>query len=194
MAVRGVAITDDFNIVGPYKDVFRAFDRFSRSIGPSGLTLCRPKCGVLWPHSPMPSEVQALATERAIPTYLGTMETLGVLLGRGDSATHTWLDGQIESHAEFFRMILRPDLPVQAAMILLRMSAIPRLGYLTRVLPPRLTATHAATFDSLVLNNVIRKLGLPAALSDEAKQTLSLPIRLGGFGLRSVASTCHVAF
>jgi hypothetical protein len=79
-------------------------------------------------------------------------------------------------------------------MILLRMSAIPRLGYLTRVLPPRLTASHAATFDSLVLNNVIRKLGLPAALSDEAKQTLSLPIRLGGFGLRSVASTCHVAF
>ena len=139
----------------------------------------------------MSSEVQALANERTIPIHLGTMETLGVLLGRGDSATHAWLETQIDSHDEFFRMLLRPDLPVQAAMILLRMSVIPRLGYLTRVLPPRLTATHAGVFDSLALGNEIRKLGLPA---EETKQTLSLPIRLGGFGLRSVASTCNVAF
>ena len=85
-------------------------------------------------------------------------------------------------------------MPIQVAFVLLRMSVIPRLGYLTRVLPPRLMTIHAAKFDSLVLGTVISKLGLPDPIPNEAKLTLSLPVRLGGFGLRLVASTCYVAY
>jgi hypothetical protein len=192
--VRAAAIADDFNLVGPREAVFTAFDRFARSLEPSGLTLCRPKCGVLCPHFSPPLTLQDSARTRAIPVHIGTMETLGVLLGSSDPVMNTWLEGQVESHQPFFQMLLRTDMPIQVAFVLLRMSAIPRLGYLTRVLPPRLMTIHAAKFDSLVLGTVVRKLGLPDPIPNEAKLTLSLPIRLGGFGLRSVASTCHVAY
>ena len=70
------------------------------------------------------------------------------------------------------------------------MCIIPKMGFLLRVLPPRLVATHAATFDSIILRTV----ALPSPLSDEAKITLNMPIKYGGFGIRSAAATSHVAY
>ena len=98
-----------------------------------------------------------------------------------------WLRGQVDSHSRFFKMLLRPD-PVQVAFLLLRQCLIPSMGYLARVVSPRVLESHAVSFDDTVMRTASEKLGLPPSIDTTALLPLSLPIRLGGFGLRSVRS------
>jgi hypothetical protein len=116
------------------------------------------------------------------------MQTLGVLVGSGDKEINTWLADKVSSHKRYFDLILHPDLPVQIAMLLLRFSAVPMMGYLSRVVTPRLLRPHATAFDTMVVDTCTQKLTLPSPLPNAAQFTLNLPIRLGGFGLRSVFS------
>ena len=100
---------------------------------------------------------------------------------------HAWLEQQIDSSKDYMALLLHPELPAQVAMILLRLSVIPQLGYLARVVPPSLLAPHALRFDDMVLDVVMRKFLLPNPLPDVAKFFLSLPIKVGGFGLRKAS-------
>ena len=68
-------------------------------------------------------------------------------------------------------------------MLLLRLCMLPRLSYLARVVSPGTLAPRAKDFDNTVIRE---KLGLPPSLDNVALLPLSLPIRLGGFGFRSV--------
>ena len=70
---------------------------------------------------------------------------------------------------------------------------VPRMGYLARVVPPRILASHAASLDNTVIRIASDKLGLPS-LDNVALLPLSLPIRLGGFGLRSVRLVSPAAY
>ena len=68
------------------------------------------------------------------------MQTLGVLVGSGAQQMHAWLEQQIGSHKDYLALLLHLELPTQVAMILLRLSVIPQMGYLARVVPPSLLA------------------------------------------------------
>jgi len=122
------------------------------------------------------------------------MVSLGTLLGIDQLQFREWLASQIDSHKPYLEMILHPELPAQVAMLLLRLSVIPQLGYLSRVIPPSLFYPHAMQFDNMVLDTIQRKFGIPNPLSDVAKFTLSLPIKAGGFGLYKVANVSVPAY
>ena len=53
-----------------------------------------------------------------------------------------WLREQVESHSRFFKLLLRPDMPVQVAFFLIRLCIIPSMGYLARVVSPRILDPH----------------------------------------------------
>ena len=53
---------------------------------------------------------------------------------------------------------------------------------------------HAKEFDNTVLRTASEKLGLPPSLDNVALLPLSLPIRLGGFGFRSVRLASPAAY
>src|SRR5690606_12594993 len=110
--------------------------------------------------------------------------TLGGLVGQGDDAYNQWLAGYTNSFKEYFDMLLHPELPIQVAMLLLRLSAVPMIGFLTSVIPPRLLDAHARRFDELVFSTFLKKCGLPSNLPNAAKYVTTLPVRLGGLGLR----------
>jgi len=198
--VRCVAIADDLNLVGQAPAVFKAFDRFEKKLQGTGLILQKAKCALLWPRPTLPESVRAEANKRGLVCRVGTMEALGGLVGCGDDAFNLWLQDYIDGFQPYFDMLLHPELPVQVMMLLLRLSAIPKIGYLTRVTPPRLLEAHAKRFDNMVLNTFLQKCALPNPLSNVAKYTISLPVRLGGLGLRSAATIsipayyCSVAF
>lgn len=193
--VKGVAIADDFNIFGPPQAVFKAFENLSRLSLNTGLRIRFDKCGLLWPRmSEVPEVVRTWATRRRVPLALGCMETLGAPVGADCKEVGEILSRKVESHQNFFENILHPKLPVQVALLLLRKSAIPAMGYLTRVVPPSRLAPHAAAFDARVLRTVVTKLDLPSPLPDVARDTLLLPIRLGGFGMRPVLTTSPTAY
>ena len=193
--VRCIAVADDLNLVGQASAVFKAFDKFGKDLsGGSGLVLQKSKCAMLWPRANLPDGIRTEATKRGLSYRVGTMETLGGLVGQGDDAFNQWLAGYMDSFKGYFDMLLHPELPVQVAMLLLRLSAVPRIGFLTTVMPPRYLEAHARRFDELVLSTFIRKCGLPSNLPNAAKFITTLPVRLGGLGLRSAAAIAIPAY
>ena len=129
--VRCIAVADDLNIVGPAEGVFKAFERFERSLVGTGLVLRRDKCAVLWPRVSEPPEiVRTSATQLGLQLHRGTMQTLGVLVGVDLDKLHAWFKDLIASYKNYLDLILHPELPAQVAMILLRLSVVPQLGYM----------------------------------------------------------------
>ena len=72
-----------------------------------------------------------------------------------------WVRDKVESQSRFFKTLLRSDLSVQVAMILLRLNAILSMGYLARVVPPAVLGAHAVHFENLVAQAACEKLSLP---------------------------------
>ena len=122
------------------------------------------------------------------------MVTLGAPVGDDRAGISEWLHEQVEKHSQFFKLLLRQDMPVQVALLLLRLCMIPCMGYLARVVSPRILDPYATAFDTTVTQTASTKLGLPSSLNNVALIPLSLPIRLGGFGLRSVRMVSPAAY
>ena len=64
------------------------------------------------------------------------MPTLGGIIGFDTQMMVDWCLAQVKSHDRLFHAIIHPSLPSQTALLILRMSALSTLDYLTRVLPP----------------------------------------------------------
>ena len=80
-------MADDLNLVGQASAVFKAFDKFGKDLsGGSGLVLQKSKCAMLWPRANLPDGIRTEATKRGLSYRVGTMETLGGLVGQGDDA------------------------------------------------------------------------------------------------------------
>src|SRR5271170_7412343 len=76
-------------------------------------------------------------------------------------------------------------LPSHHAFTILRSAILPRLSYLSRVVPPDVLLAAASWFDERVCSFFCERLRLPDLTGDLALR-VSLPVRFGGFGLRSV--------
>src|SRR6201999_1217503 len=105
----------------------------------------------------------------------------------------SWVADKVAKHKKLFELLQHAEMPSQISNLLLRMSALPTMGYLSRTIRPHLLAEHAQQFDAMVLETAILKLGLPKDLSEDSVATLQLPIRLDGFGLRSIVQTSPAA-
>ena len=154
-----MAIADDFNIIGPPREVLRTVQAFAHEIKDSGLEIRREKCGILWPHaSPVPSFLRQFSDDTHIPIITGAMETLGSIVGFDEDKINKWLDNRVDSFDPFFDLLSRDDFHVQTAMLLLRQSAAPSLGHLARVIPPTLLEPYARRFDQRVIGVAATKL------------------------------------
>ena len=95
-------------------------------------------------------------------------------MGSDDAKYDRWISKQIDEYKDYFN----PDLPAQVTMLLLRLSAIPQLGYFARVIPPRLLLPHAVRFDQMVVDTAIQKFALPTPYLMWQKYLLHCPLRL----------------
>lgn len=123
-----------------------------------------------------PANLLAAIKERGITLVRGATECLGSIIGTDQDRMSQWAFDQAASsgHAQLFETLLNPSIPVQSAMAILRMCAIPRMGYLARTLKPSLIAKAAAHFDSKVIDTAVTKLRLPHNLSSGARLSLTL--------------------
>ena len=193
--VQQVAVADDLNLVGSAASVMKAFGRYEAGLTASGLSLNYAKCGILWPHrTAVPAALKVFASSRKIPIFCDFMETLGAIIGSESPLAKRWVKDKVDAHLPFFKLLEHSAMPSQIAALILRLCAVPSMGYLSRTIPPNLLRPYALEFDSLVVRTFCRRLSLPFPLPDLAKKTLTLPIRLGGVGLRSIASTSHAAY
>ena len=117
---------------------------------------------------------------------------LGAPLGHPD-----FVAAQLPENVKGTRAVsVTPSLPdVQAAWLLLVHCANARANYLLRVVPPDLVAGFAQAHDVRLWSCLFHILGVAEDRCDDvARNTASLPMALGGLGLRSAARTSPSAF
>jgi hypothetical protein len=67
------------------------------------------------------------------------------------------------------------------------------MNYWSRIFPPEVFLPTATAFDQVVLDTFCSKLSLPP-LDSVAREQISLPVYLGGFGLRSMQKVSPIAW
>jgi hypothetical protein len=151
---------------------------------------------VLWPHlRDPPDDVVEMVAAAGLQLRRGSTVLLGAMFGCDDAVTLTWMDEEVHSHTRLFDALKRDDMPCQIAALLLRVCALPRVGYLARVLPPALTTRALEVFDDMVMTTMAAKCGVPRSQLDEvSSQQIRLPVRLAGLGLRSHAATAPLSY
>ena len=188
------AISDDFILVGSPSVCFEAFRRFKAH--PHAPQLNIPKCRALWPVTktthPFYAEFIAGAARLGLTAVHGCMKVLGAPVGLVNTSRTDFCTKVEVSHTRFFDALCHPHMPAQTAMLLLRLSGLPRLSYLSRVVPPSLLLSAARDFDSLVINAAIIISSLPD--TNKTRKTLTQPMRFGGLGLRSHVFCSSFAF
>jgi hypothetical protein len=195
LGCHAVAVMDDFYIFGPSSDTILAFDRFDSSLANenTGLILCRPKTVVLHPSS-FDSKLISTFTSRNLQHTSSSITGIGSILSRDHHVSSQWLVNQVPLlHQSFFDLLNHPLLPSQHAFTFLRLCMLPRMNYWSRIFQPDVFSSAAEAFDKLVRDAFCLKLKLPS-LSYVATEQLSLPVGVGGFGLRSMQFSSPAAW
>ena len=202
---KAVSVLDDLTLVGPLPQVMQAYDRIKQLAAGYHLNLRSDKCQVFVP--PQLSDAAALAAihaacaERALQ-HNTHIEALGVMFGT-DNDVRSHASDVVSSHERFFAALTHPSMPVQIGFSILRHCGIPRLGFLSRTVPPKLFDAAARQFDQMArdcfdhmmqIDAVSRGLLAPLLTEQQVATRLSLPLRMGGMGMRPVARISHAAY
>ena len=120
-----------------------------------------------------------------LPEVEQGMKILGTPLGH-PSYVQSFLRAKTDDHTLLLERI--PEVPdLQSAWLILLFCASTRANYLLRALPPGVTEEFAASHDELsrtCLNNLLNRV-----LPDDRWDLASLPLNLGGLGLRNASRT-----
>lgn len=185
--VTAVAIADDFCITGPSRSVARALRQLATACEEDGPNLNFGKCRALWPYSRdhinYPEFVAAMSSYAVpIPIHHHSIPLLGSSVGLGMSRADHCIAAAKEHH-HLFNAISHADMPVQCALLLLRLSGVPRFSYLTRVTPPAIIRQACEIFDALIMRSVTDKTNLPdPATNLVVRRAVTLPFRSSGMG------------
>ncbi|MDR3403430.1 MAG: reverse transcriptase domain-containing protein [Chthoniobacter sp.] len=216
-----VAVLDDLTLIGPSEQVLQAFDRMKNKAPEYSLELQVAKCQAYLPPTAFGTVVPAVEEEEEEERQRATrarvhsacasaglqcvprLEALGVTFGTNDDI-EAELDDIVSSHTSFFEAITHAKMPTQVGYALLRQCALPRLGFLARTTRPHLIRAAAERFDAMVLHHAERLLDigersrslLPSEMitNDQLVERISLPISLGGLGLRPFTRVSHAAY
>ena len=190
------AYIDDIAVVGPLEQASTFLSRLATFSSSLGLSISTSKSSLLWAsNSSPPSSVHSWASTHSIPLLQGSAPLLGSTVGLDPSPRQRSASEKVRALEPFFQTLLHPLFTVQASFLLLRICALPRFLFTCRTLPPRLSLEACTSFDELALRTAIAILRLDASsLPGEARSQLALPLRLGGFGIRSMVTTAPAAF
>jgi hypothetical protein len=196
-----VAVIDDLHIIGPLANVMIAFDRLRTLLDRVHLELVLPKCNLLMPQSNLPPAVMdayaRAATQAGINMKQVWMEVLGGLVGElspNDPTLRAWFDTYLQEYDVFFDAIAL--MKKQHAYHVLKKSMIPRLSFLLRVCPPSLLRSCEVLqrFDEKVLTAFKKLINTTLPITPAQHTQISLPVDIGGMGLRRTADIADTAF
>jgi hypothetical protein len=201
--VTAVALQDDVVFVGKPEAVNASFAR-PRDLLPScGLTLSLPKCRLLACGPAMHvinTAVQSIVAAHQLSLHFDCFELWGGYVGYdrrcNDGQASDWALSKMQECSRAFALLQSQHLRKQAAYLLLRVGIIPCAVFLARVLPPGLSSSALLWFDEQV-QSVLRWLlqwPLSAPVPLQAFDQSSLPLRMGGLGLRRMAPLADIAY
>ena len=214
-----VSIQDDLSIIGPSEQVMRVFQYIiDHAASEFSLQLTIEKCQVYIPSQIKQQDIEAGSTrydsivtmckEKNI-SFSDHMESLGVMYG-DHAHTELYCDQVVSSSEQLFRALIHKEMPKQIALSLLRYCGITKLGYLTRTTHPDRLEAATQRFDQLTIDTVKQMLSIDDhsltqlqhehdqadsyVTRDQLLTRISLPISMGGLGIRPVTRIRHAAY
>ncbi|CAI5982959.1 unnamed protein product [Closterium sp. NIES-65] len=185
---------DDTYMVGPAHDVFPAYTALTARLNDLGLRVQPSKCS-LWAPLDLPSDLTPPSDIIIAPNGL---TVAGVPIG---SDTHIISTVRDKLHSFSSSLPLLHDLhDPQTASRLLTLCISARPSFLLRTVAPFPEVEELYTdWDNTLLDHFVRLIGSdywPPAFDHTATAHRQpfLPIRLGGFGLRSSAATASLSY
>ena len=200
-----MAYLDDVLLGLPPSLVQRGLELAREELATAGLDLVEAKTHA-WAPEPPPTAVLDWLKERGFWCPEG-FRLLGTLLSGGREValgTEGFTDAFLRAKAAEARNLVRkvaeltelvdPEWPAaQVAFQLLRQCGNQLLSHPARTTPPEQIREVAEAYDEEVLRAAEKVAGLDP-LSEDEKEQLRLPLRLGGFGLASLAALADSAW
>ena len=96
--------------------------------------------------------------------------------------------------------LVHDAMPIQEAILLLRISSTHKLDYLQRCVPPSAMKNLVKSFDEQLLDTFIKKIDIESQLnrpgidSTPIVNQIALPVASGGFGITRAQDTMHIAY
>jgi hypothetical protein len=212
--IRGIAIHDDFTLVGPIDELLKATENLIDEAKSYSLNVQCTKCKFIYFHSEttaLTAQQQRMIEILQLPVILDCAFLLGCPIGGDILQVQNLLTKELENRLNHEANLYLSDstISTQAAILMLRISYNRKLDYLMRCLDPRILEDKfepdgtrssygiASKFDNSVLKILCARLELNAADEEDlAIIQARLPIRDGGFGLTATnnrTSFCYLA-
>ena len=184
--VRILAYLDDVFVLGHPTDIQSAFQDLKKSFFAINMIIADSKCEIYCPSTRDPVE-----GFDCIPVTDDGAIFLGAPVG-----TPSFVASSCSNIAKS-KFLLCNELvqlgDIQSAMLLLRGSHVPCLNHLARLVRPELLTQAASIHDSQTRKTFCHLLGFNE-IEDMPWRQAVLPIRLGGFGMTSLAFVSQPAF
>ena len=124
----GLAIIDDFSIVGPTSLALQSFSRLAHNATACQFPLNKSKCSIFWPHSDsVPRQILEFASLHSINVIHSAPATLlGSAISLNSDLLNNWAISKVNSLDSYFNMLKSPYMRSQMSTALLRLSASPK--------------------------------------------------------------------
>ena len=193
----GVAVQDDFTVVGHQRAVLRAYDGFMQECAREGIRLRPDKCRLLYPHrDAAPNELVGACTQRGLRVVTDGMKVVGGMITFNDEAVRRRTIAQVTKQSAMFDALCHDKMRSSVAYRIGQVCGVPKVNYLTQITPPMLAVEAMQRWDEKVATFVEKKivqLDESKQLTVVAKHQIRLPVREGGLGFTQ-ASQAHSRF
>lgn len=182
-SVTSVAFLDDCTLIGlPDERLLKAFEVLKSVASEGGLEVNLSKTKFLWLHEtgiPLPEDLERKLEEMGTQIERGATMLLGAPIGTDEQKMKQLVMKGLDEQKQFFDRLKSSSLPIQEALIMLRVCALPRLNFFCRTTPPRILYPAAVAFDQLMYETFNSKLNLqlPIAIDDEKANPLGCHIQ-----------------
>ena len=185
-AVRTLAYMDDVTMYSSSTlDLARAFLHFEIGAAKIGLKINFSKCELYGP------EDNPAISGRGVPYNPFGIKVLGAFISHNPEAEKEFLRRLMDKHKCLAERL--SQMPFEIAYPIAEKCFVPRMGYYLRTHHPESSEQAADFFDELILDIVMKKMGVSTLTSNELFQ-LHLPRRHGGFGLMSARLIATIAW
>jgi hypothetical protein len=202
--IKATAIQDDLTLVGPPDDLLPAYSTVVSLAQQLMLQVQPSKCQMIYFHdqtAPLSAGVHSFLTTNCVPLRQQSAIILGAPIGATIQDIEDLAIITVKDQMQVLQSLLHDAMPIQEAVLLLRISSTHKLDYLLRCVPPAAMETLAAKFDQQLLDTFIKKTDIQSQLSrpgvDPAPiiNQITMPVSdAGGFGLSLAQNTMHIAY
>jgi hypothetical protein len=189
------SVHDDVFGIGPVEELMPWFESYKEIARPSNTTVQPAKSVLMYRgDKPIPADMMQWVQEQKIQLKTDAAVVVGTIVAKDEGSAADLIQDELADQAQYQKCLKHPGMSVQNATILLRSSALAKSGYTARSSRFDLTGGLLQSIDEMTWDTFCDKHELGANLPDSAYDEWLTPLRLGGWGFKSLAEIAPLAW